>query len=74
MVAYILSFALVLSANAFLVPKFARNVKLSNNIVARQETFLSAVKSDLFSGKFYKVQVETEKLHMNNSVFWSFNF
>lgn len=59
MIFFLISAALVLSANAFLSPRFARNVMSTGSIV-RQELSLSAIKPDLFSGNLFQIIYNAE--------------
>ena len=65
MIYFLLSAALVLSANAFLQPRFAQNVMSTGSIV-RQELSLSAIKPDLFSGKHHRTFIKHPLVFMFN--------
>ena len=65
MIYFVLGAALVLSANAFLQPRFARNVMSTGSIV-RQELSLSAIKPDLFSGEQHRLIIKhSMKFHFH---------
>jgi hypothetical protein len=67
MISLIFTATLLLSANAFLQPRFSNNV-MSTKVITRQGTFLTAIKPDLFSGRLlygrYEILLRFKRLNV----------